>query len=301
MSTKKVELYSTKYFGLCSLGGVLSCGLTHGLMTPVDCVKCMMQTGAKFNGPLDGIRTLAKTNPIGLTYGWMPTFIGYGFQGMAKFGLYEFFKHKYTGFVGKEKVHGSKTLETLLFMGASASAEFFADILLCPWEAVKVKIQTSEKGTFPTSMTKGMATMYKTGGLGVFFRGLVPLWTRQIPYTIIKFTTFERIVGILFKHVFNAKPRYMYSKAQQLGVTFLSGYLAGIFCAIVSHPADVVVSKLNKNPGTPVGEIVSKLGFKGMWSGLGTRIFMIGTLTALQWYIYDSFKTFNNFPTSGGH
>jgi solute carrier family 25 phosphate transporter 3 len=27
-----------------------------------------------------------------------------------------------------------------------------------------------------------------------------------------------------------------------------------------------------------------------MWVGLGARILMIGTLTALQWFIYDSVK-----------
>ena len=26
----------------------------------------------------------------------------------------------------------------------------------------------------------------------------------------------------------------------------------------------------------------------GLWKGLGPRILMIGTLTALQWFIYDS-------------
>ena len=29
--------------------------------------------------------------------------------------------------------------QTLLFLAGSASAEFFADIGLCPWEAVKVQ------------------------------------------------------------------------------------------------------------------------------------------------------------------
>ncbi len=29
--------------------------------------------------------------------------------------------------------------QTLLFLAGSASAEFFADIGLCPWEAVKVR------------------------------------------------------------------------------------------------------------------------------------------------------------------
>ena len=27
-----------------------------------------------------------------------------------------------------------------------------------------------------------------------------------------------------------------------------------------------------------------------MWAGLGPRIIMIGTLTALQWFIYDGVK-----------
>ena len=41
------------------------------------------------------------------------------------------------------------------------------------------------------------------------------------------------------------KPKESYNKFQQTGVSFLGGYIAGIFCAIVSHPADVMVSKLN--------------------------------------------------------
>jgi len=35
-------------------------------------------------------------------------------------------------------------------------------------------------------------------------------------------------------------------------------------------------------------------------SGLGTRVFMIGTLTGLQWYIYDTYKTMLGLGTSGG-
>ena len=35
-----------------------------------------------------------------------------------------------------------------------------------------------------------------------------------------------------------------------------------------------------------------------MYSGLGTRIIMIGTLTGLQWWIYGSFKNLMGFGTS---
>ena len=82
-------------------------------------------------------------------------------------------------------------------------------------------------------------------------------------------------------------------------ITFASGYLAGIFCAIVSHPADTMVSIMNKT-GQGAGEIYADIGFNGLWKGLGTRIFMIGTLTCLQWVIYDAFKVAMGLQTTGG-
>jgi solute carrier family 25 phosphate transporter 3 len=69
-----------------------------------------------------------------------------------------------------------------------------------------------------------------------------------------------------------------------------------VFCAIVSHPADVVVSKLNQAKGSSAVEVAKKLGFMGMWQGLMPRIIMIGTLTALQWFIYDGFKVAVSMP-----
>ena len=79
-------------------------------------------------------------------------------------------------------------------------------------------------------------------------QGLSPLWMRQIPYTMMKFACFEKTVEALYQYVV-PKPRAECNKAEQLGVTFIAGYIAGVFCAVVSHPADTVVSKLNANPG----------------------------------------------------
>lgn len=106
----------------------------------------------------------------------------------------------------------------------------------------------------------------------------------------MKFASFETIVEMIYARM--AKPKSEYSKATQTGVSFVGGYLAGILCAIVSHPADVMVSKLNatRKPGEPVGGAISRIyrdiGFGGLWNGLPIRIVMIGTLTGLQWMIY---------------
>lgn len=39
-----------------------------------------------------------------------------------------------------------------------------------------------------------------------------------------------------------------------------------------------------------MGRIYRNIGFAGLWNGVSVRIVMIGTLTAFQWLIYDSFK-----------
>jgi len=228
----------------------------------------------------------------GLFLGWAPTAIGYSAQGLCKFGFYEFFKNVYANLIGEENTYLYKTS---LYLASSASAEFFADIALSPMEACKVRMQTSALGTFPTTLRGAFPAILKAEGVNGFYKSLVPLWGRQIPYTMMKFACFERTVEALYAYVV-PKPRDECSKAEQLVVTFAAGYIAGVFCAVVSHPADTIVSYMNKMEGATLGSSARDLGWKGMWGGLGPRIIMIGTLTALQWFIYDGVKVQLRLP-----
>merc|ERR1712025_492393 len=162
-------------------------------------------------------------------------------------------------------------------------------------ESAKVRMQTSALGTFPTTLRKAAPKIWAEEGLNGFYKSLVPLWGRQIPYTMMKFACFERTVEAIYQYVV-PKPRAECAKSEQLVVTFAAGYIAGVFCAVVSHPADTVVSKLNQVKGASAVSIAKDLGFAGLWKGLGPRIVMIGTLTALQWFIYDSVKVALRIP-----
>lgn len=71
---------------------------------------------------------------------------------------------------------------------------------------------------------------------------------------MMKFASFEMVVELLYKHVV-PKPKNECSKPLQLGVSFGAGYIAGVFCAIVSHPADNLVSFLNNAKGATVGDV----------------------------------------------
>jgi solute carrier family 25 phosphate transporter 3 len=61
-------------------------------------------------------------------------------QGAFKYGGYEFFKKFYGDLAGEK---AAAQYKTGLYLAASASAEFIADIALCPLEAVKVRMQTT--------------------------------------------------------------------------------------------------------------------------------------------------------------
>lgn len=283
---------STKYFALCGLGGIISCGLTHTMVVPLDLVKCRIQVDpAKYRSVFQGFALTLKEDGIkGLSRGWAPTFFGYSAQGLCKFGLYEVFKVHYGNMIGEEN---SYLYRTWLYLGASASAEFFADIALSPMESAKVRIQTMPG--YANTLREALPKMMKEEGIGAFYKSLVPLWMRQIPYTMMKFACFERTLELLYKYVV-PKPRADCTKGEQLVVTFAAGYIAGIFCAIVSHPADTVVSKLNQEKGKSAFQVAKDLGMAGMWKGLVPRIVMIGTLTAAQWFIYDAVKVSLRMP-----
>lgn len=277
---------------MCGLGGIISCGTTHTMVVPLDLVKCRIQVDpAKYKGVFNGFRvSMAEEGIKGLSKGWAPTFFGYSAQGLCKFGLYEVFKVIYSDMLGEENTY---LWRTSLYLAASASAEFFADIALSPMEAAKVRIQTMPG--YANTLREALPKMYAEEGITAFYKGLVPLWMRQIPYTMMKFACFERTLELLYKYVV-PKPRIDCTKGEQLIVTFAAGYIAGVFCAIVSHPADTLVSKLNQEKGASALDIAKRLGFAGLWGGLGPRIVMIGTLTAAQWFIYDAVKVYLRMP-----
>jgi len=297
-----IELYSPKYYAACTFGGLMACGLTHTAVTPLDLVKCRRQVDSKmYKGNFEAWGKISRAEGFrGIYTGWSPTFFGYSAQGAFKYGGYEFFKKFYSDLAGEEV---AKRYKTSLYLVASASAEFIADIALCPFEAVKVRMQTTIP-PFATGTFDGISQITAKEGYSGLYKGLYPLWGRQIPYTMMKFASFETVVEMIYARLPGTKNDY--GKGAQTAVSFTGGYIAGILCAIVSHPADVMVSKLNANRqpgeafGAAMGRIYKDIGFGGLWNGLPVRIVMIGTLTGLQWMIYDYFKIFMGLPTTGG-
>jgi solute carrier family 25 phosphate transporter 3 len=296
-SERKIVMFSGEYYRACAVGGMLCCGLTHMGVTPIDVVKCNMQIAPeKYKSISGGFSLIVKEHGVvGLFRGWVPTLLGYSVQGACKYGFYEYFKKTYSDMAGPEN---AKKYKTVIYLAGSASAEVIADVGLCAFEAVKVRVQTNPG--FAKGLSDGMPKLIASDGVKGLFKGLVPLWGRQIPYTMMKFATFESTVEAIYKYAVPV-PKSEVSSSSQLGISFTAGYIAGVACAIISHPADNLVSFLNKSKDATVKQAIDQMGLKALFTrGLPLRIIMIGTLTGAQWGIYDSFKVFVGLPTTGG-
>ncbi|KAK6928586.1 Mitochondrial substrate/solute carrier [Dillenia turbinata] len=167
----KIEMYSPAFYAACTFGGILSCGLTHTAVTPLDLVKCNMQIDpAKYKSISSGFGVLLKEQGMrGFFRGWVPTLLGYSAQGACKFGFYEFFKKYYSDLAGPENAAKYKTL---IYLAGSASAELIADIALCPMEAVKVRVQTQPG--FASGLSDGFPKFVRSeGALGYYLNLLV--------------------------------------------------------------------------------------------------------------------------------
>ena len=108
-----------------------------------------------------------------------------------------------------------------------------------------------------------------------------------------KFVVYEKVA----EAVYRIYPKNTLSDGWQTTVNLGSGLMAGFAAAIVSQPADTMLSKINKTKGLP-GEsttsrlikIAKELGLKGSFGGIGARLVMVGTLTAGQFAIYGDIK-----------
>ncbi|KAL7608231.1 mitochondrial phosphate carrier protein 1, mitochondrial [Lactuca sativa] len=282
------------YYGICTAGGMFSAGATHLAVTPLDVLKVNMQVNPiKFHSIASGLNILWKEEgPSSLWRGWSGKLFGYGVQGGFKFGLYEFFKRRYTDVLTDER-------QSIVYFLSSASAQVFADIALCPFEAVKVRVQTQPN--FAKGLSDGFPKLYSREGISGFYKGLLPLWGRNLPFSMIMFSTFEHSVDLIYKKIVQ-KRKEECSRGQQLGVTCLAGYTAGAVGTVISNPADNIVSSLyNKKANHTVLQVAKSIGMVNLFTrSLPIRVALVGPVVTLQWFFYDTIKVLNGLPTTGG-
>lgn len=276
-----------------AIAGAVCCSVTHGGLTPVDVVKTRIQLEPEVynKGMITAFRqVIAKEGAGALLTGFGPTAVGYALQGAFKFGGYELWKKIAVDYVGFENAQNNRQL---IYLGSSAIAEFFADIALCPLEATRIRLVSQPD--FAPGMLPAFARLAREEGIGGFYAGFGPILFKQVPYTMAKFGVYEVVSEKLIGAY--GKPKSQLSPGEASALNLGSGLIAGFAAAIISQPADTLLSKINKTkalPGETTGgrliKMAGQLGPAGLFTGLGARLFMVGTLTAGQFAIFGEIK-----------
>jgi len=283
--------FTPKYFLQGALAGGICCSLTHGGVTPVDVVKTRIQLDPKtYTGFLSGARHIVANEGSGaLLTGLGPTMQGYFIQGWFKFGGVEFFKTRFVQSMGDERAWKNRTS---IYLASAAMAECIADVFLCPYEACRIRLVSQPD--FANGMGEcAKRIMAENGLINGFYSGFIPILCKQVPYTMAKFVVQGKAAEAIYK-TRGVTPDQL-SSGQNIVVSLQSGVIAGVVAATISHPADTLLSKINKAGAGGNGGMFTRLqniaAEEGMYRlctvGLAARWIMIGTLTAGQFGIFD--------------
>merc|ERR1711904_166609 len=110
-------------------------------------------------------------------------------------------------------------------------------------------------GTFAKGTIEAVTKLVKMEGLAGWYSGFVPILFKQIPYTMAKFA----VQGAAAETIYATLPdRSTLGRGTKMGVSIMSGVIAGVAAAIISHPADPLLSKVNKAAAGGEGGMVSR-------------------------------------------
>ncbi|ORX39854.1 mitochondrial carrier domain-containing protein [Kockovaella imperatae] len=287
--------FTAKDYGIFFMSGALCATVTHAGFTPVDVVKTRIQIDPAFKGQgflTVGRGIIAAEGPAGLLTGFGPTAAGYFFQGGAKFAGYEASKKYLVEMVGSREAAVEN--RTAIYLGGATIAEFFADILLTPLEATRIRLVSNPK--YATGLVSGLTKIASTEGIGGLYAGFIPILFKQVPFAVGQFAVNERCTEFLYNRL-DPETRKNLSATATMGITLTSGITAGVAAAILSHPADTLLSQINRGHGPKgsmlyrLGALAKEVGFRGIWSGLGPRMAMTAGLVSSQFVIYGYIKS----------
>lgn len=246
-----------------------------------------------------GRTIVAGEGAAALLTGFGPTAVGYLVQGGGKFMGYEFFKKKFVDYAGSEET--AKKYRMPIYLTASACGEFFADIALCPLEATRIRL-VSDKN-FAKGLFSGFTRLAREEGFRGFYSGFVPLVFKQVPYAIGQFSVHEFANEAIFRSM-GAERKAKLTHLESTAVELTSGMAAGVAAAVLSHPADTLLSAINKGAGDKSQSVTTRMfslakeygPSRLMFSGLGPRIAMTVGLVAGQFVIYAQCKALTGAP-----
>ncbi|KAM7348817.1 solute carrier family 25 protein Shawn-like [Cochliomyia hominivorax] len=295
LQAQQTQLSNNKCFLYCN-------GLMDHLC-PCDPKYPNVKPVQHLNGTIDAFVKISRSEGISsLWSGLSPTLVSALPSTVIYFVAYEQFKERFLQFHYKylAEVKGSprgRDIPFLIPLLAGVTARVCAVTFVSPVELIRTKMQ-SEKMTY-AQITSAVRTVVQTQGILGLWRGLPPTILRDVPFSGIYWTCYETI-----KSRFNVtEPTFSFS--------FFAGAVSGSIAATITTPFDVIktheqiefgekvifTDKPAKDIPSPgvmkrLASIYALSGIRGIFAGLGPRLFKVAPACAIMISTFEYSKSF---------
>lgn len=204
---------------------------------------------------------------------------------------------------------------------AGAVARSFSAAVLSPVAVVKTRLEWAAKGTTPYKGTlHALRSIAATEGLASLYSGLLPTILRDAPFSGLYFAFFTSL-------------RSAWTEARGTGgssrvgditagpdgkkhyppvMNFTCGFLAGVGATLLTHPADVIKTRLQIRDAkgrfvdgavllTEVRALLAQQGAKGFFVGLEARVGKRAGQTALTWTLFEELLSRSGMMAGSSH
>ncbi|KAL2621957.1 hypothetical protein R1flu_002162 [Riccia fluitans] len=185
-------------------------------------------------------------------------------------------------------------LPMAITMSAGSLTRLLASAITCPITVVKTRMEyAAASGLNYRGTASALLAIKRTEGLAGLYSGMVPTLLRDAPYSGLYLTLYNRIRYQLKVHLDT-------NSRSQAHISFVSGALSGSIATLVTHPPDVVRTRMQLDRTNHTGivssvrQIVQVEGMKGLFSGVLPRLGRRGFQQALSWTIFEEITSWVN-------
>eukprot|EP00587_Corethron_hystrix_P000283 CAMPEP_0113298122 /NCGR_PEP_ID=MMETSP0010_2-20120614/697_1 /TAXON_ID=216773 ORGANISM="Corethron hystrix, Strain 308" /NCGR_SAMPLE_ID=MMETSP0010_2 /ASSEMBLY_ACC=CAM_ASM_000155 /LENGTH=373 /DNA_ID=CAMNT_0000151121 /DNA_START=155 /DNA_END=1276 /DNA_ORIENTATION=+ /assembly_acc=CAM_ASM_000155 len=267
-----------------ALAGAFATMIGDTTMHPIDCIKTLQQSNAGIGiNMVAAAKKIFRESGAGGFYSGLGTYVtSDGAAGSIKFATYEALKNWLDRKI-PENYHN------VAVFGCAAAAFVASSVVLVPGELIKQRLQMGQI----SSISEGIATIWKSEGILGFFHGYAGVCYRDIPYTMLELGLYEN-----FKRIYLKIKRGGQGKEAELSQfdEIVAAAVTGGITGYITNPLDTIKTKLMTDTALYNGfgdcfwKTVKENGWVSLFQGGAARVAWLMPFTAIYLPVYDYFK-----------
>ncbi|CAH0473828.1 unnamed protein product [Peronospora belbahrii] len=177
--------------------------------------------------------------------------------------------------VAAPKVARSQQQNLFQSMWIGATAGMGGIVAVYPVDVIKTRMQNSRVAT---SAIQTLTTIFRTEGVGSFYKGLGPQLIGTIPDKAVSLATREFV-------------KSFFDKPNEFKASLTSAAVSGVFQSVVMNPVEVVKVRMQLDSKLKLLGVIRDLGRQGLYRGYSACLARDVMFASTYFTLYDMAKT----------